>query len=207
MKYKCFLFTFLLIFSFYPLFSQELQNQNISQENLTHNKWSLIIYRPVNTGDMNLVRCWLKIQNQEGQDVTYQVAKASYEWVNGDRVKSYTSTPPINSIFQPNITSPLYQYQKTYYLSGGMAMHLILKSGKYKISFYTPADKNNMYETENPGEWISNTFDYDTENPAKVIFLCPTANENGFYNGGWWLDYKAPKFFKYTIPLMQKESD
>ncbi|MCR4741353.1 MAG: hypothetical protein K5866_00570 [Treponema sp.] len=175
----------------------------MAEGNLRQNSWSLVIYRPVGNGDINQVRCWLKIQNQEGVDVTYDVAKASYEWVNGDRVKSYNSRPPFSSVFNPNITSPLYKYEKSYYLSGGMAMHLILKSGKYKISFYTPVEKTNLFETENPGDWISNTFEYDTQNPAKVIFLCPTANENGFYNGGWWLDYKAPKFFRFTIPLMQ----
>ena len=23
-------------------------------------------------------------------------------------------------------------------------------------------------------------------------------DENGFYDGGWYIDYKAPKFFKFT---------
>ena len=44
----------------------------------------------------------------------------------------------------------------------------------------------------------SNTFYYDTNNPTKVIFVMPTADENGFYDGGWYIDYKAPKFFKFT---------
>ena len=47
----------------------------------------------------------------------------------------------------------------------------------------------------------STTFEYNsTENPAKVIFVSPTANENGFYDGGWHIDHKAPKFFRFTKP-------
>ena len=81
-------------------------------------------------------------------------------------------------------------------------MHLTLKPGKYKILFYTPVDKQNGFsyseEGTRPFEWKSNVFDYDTENPAKVIFVSPVVNENGFYNGGWHIDGKSPKFFKNT---------
>lgn len=189
--------------SIFPLTAQD------KTENLHFNSWSLIIYRPQNNADMNTVRCWLKLEDENGNDVTYSaINSASYEWVNGDKPKSYNSRPPLSSVFNPNITSPLYKYEKTYYLSGGMAMHLNLNPGKYKISFFTPADKlypfNYEIECENTEKWLSNVFEYNTENPAKVIFVVPTANDNGFYNGGWYIDYQAPGFFKkITIPKMQ----
>ena len=55
----------------------------------------------------------------------------------------------------------------------------------------------------NRSEWTSNQFIYDTENPAKVIFVYPTADDNGFYNGGWIISSKAPEFYKFTKPNMQ----
>jgi len=156
---------------------------------IKHNPWSLIIYRPENAGDMNDVRCWLKIENPEtGEDITYNTTKikASYEWT-------------ANTIKEPQ----LYRYKRTYYLSGGMAMHLNLRPGKYKFTVYTPKDKTNMLETSNQGDWISNEFLYDTENPTKVIWVVPTANDNGFYNGGWYIDYKAPEWYKFTKPKIE----
>ena len=66
-------------------------------------------------------------------------------------------------------------------------MHLKLKKGKYKISFYTPINKQNNWtypkSDTKPFQWESNVFEYNTENPIKVIFLVPTANDNGIYNG------------------------
>lgn len=180
---------FLFLLLKIPAYSQESQN-------LKHNPWSLIIYRPENLWDLNDVRCWLKIENEAGEDVTYTAATAKYEWVNGDRAKTYTSVPDFSSVFNPNLFSPLYSYQRSYYLSGGMAMHLNLKSGKYKFTVYTPVDKQNLLECENKGQWNSNIFYYDTQNPAKVIFVSPTFNENGFFNGGWKIDSKAPYFKK-----------
>ena len=94
--------------------------------------------------------------------------------------------------------------QKTYYLEGGMAAHLNLQKGKYNITVYTPKDQAGYFTSQNPcsndGDWSSNTFYYDTENPTKVIFVVPTADDNGFYNGGWYIDYKAPKYYRMTIP-------
>lgn len=79
-------------------------------------------------------------------------------------------------------------------------MHLFLKPGKYKISVYTPSDKQWPSKVENKEKWVSNVFEYNTENPAKALWIVPTANENGFYDGGWWIDYKVPEWFKFTKP-------
>lgn len=130
---------------------------------------------------MNEVRCYIRIEDAEtGEDVTYTKIKATYEWVS-----------------IPDVANP---YQNIYYLDGGMAMHLNIQPGKYKIQVYTPWEKQNGVQCANKGTWESNVFEYDTSNPAKVIFVCPTANDNGFYNGGWYIDYKAPKWFKFTKP-------
>ena len=142
-----------------------------------HDKQSLIIYRPDNKGNMNYIRCFLRLQDEQDNDVTYTACKATYEWVS--------------------IPDVVNQYKKKYYLSGGMAMHLSLKKGKYKITLYTPVDQQANFTYPDPAttpfEWQSNTFLYNTENPTKVIFVTPTQNENGFYNGGWIIDYKSPK--------------
>lgn len=141
-----------------------------------HDKTKLIIYRQENNGEMNDIRCFLRLEDENGNDVTYTAATATYEWMN--------------------IPDKANNYKKTYYLSGGMAMHLSLKPGKYKISFYTPTDKQNNFTYPvagtKPFEWKSNVFEYNTENPAKVIFLTATTSDNGFYNGGWFIHYKAP---------------
>lgn len=192
----------LLIFSVH-IFSQEAE----PVQDVHFNNWSLIIYRPYNNGDLNTIRCWLKIEDEQGNDVTYSaVRSAKYEWVNGDRVKTYKKQPGFSSVFNPNVTSPLYDYERTYYLSGGMAMHLNLLPGKYKFSFYTPEVRQFPYNSEipcdNKGQWNSNIFEYNTDNPTNVIFVSPTANDNGFYNGGWWIDYKAAEFYKFTKPKM-----
>ena len=75
-----------------------------------HDKTSLIIYRPENKGVMNDIRCYLKLTNMDGKDVTYSACTATYEWVS-----------------IPNVVN---QYKKKYFLSGGMAMHLKLKKGR-----------------------------------------------------------------------------
>lgn len=182
-----FLTIIFLLFLLFPIYSQESQNpRTIDSKDVHHNPWDLIIYRPENSSQINDVRCWLKLEDENGNDVTYSaIRKATYEWI---------SIPDI-----PN------NYKRTYYLSGGMAMHLNIKPGKYKISFYTPEKDHEFveYDFENKGDWTSNIFEYNTDNPAKVIFLYPTANDNGFYNGGWIIDYKAPKYFKFTIPKME----
>lgn len=173
---------FVIILSFSELFAQPVPGSYYdfieATKNLPagHDKTSLIIYRPDNVGVLNDIRCFLRLEDEEGNDVTYSACKATYEWM---------STRDI-----------IRHYKKTYYLSGGMAMHLKLKKGRYKISLYTPTDhQNNFTYAEakaKPFQWESNVFEYDTENPTKVIFVTPTRNDNGFYDGGWKIDYKAP---------------
>ena len=142
-----------------------------------HDKTSLIIYRPDNIGVLNDIRCFLRLEDENGKDITYdkKYITATYEWVS--------------------IPDRANNYKKKYYLSGGMAMHLKLKKGRYKISLYTPIDQqNNFVYSEadaKPFQWESNVFEYNTENPTKVIFVTPTRNDNGFYNGGWIIDYKS----------------
>ena len=142
-----------------------------------HDKTSLIIYRPDNVGVLNDIRCFLRLEDENGNDVTYSATTvtATYEW---------TSTPDI-----------IRNYKHTYFLSGGMAMHLKLKKGRYKISLYTPTDQQNNFvyaeADAKPFQWESNVFEYNTENPTKVIFVTPTRNDNGFYKGGWVIDYRA----------------
>lgn len=157
-----------------------------------HDKTQLIIYRPQNSEIINEIRCFLRIEDEDGKDITYDTSKlnATYEWTN--------SNPDV-----------IFKYNKTYWLSGGCAMHLKLKKGKYKISFYTPIDKQNNWtypkSDTKPFQWESNVFEYNTENPIKVIFLVPTANDNGFYNGGWYIDYKAPVYLKQqALPKIQE---
>lgn len=163
-------------------------------QDIKHNPWSLIIYRPENVGQMNDVRCWLKLEDFEtGEDVTYVKATAKYEWIPDTKVADKKNPQSFTSIFKLDRISTFYKYKKTYFLSGGMAMHLNLKPGKYKISVYTPKDKTNLYPCDNKDDWLSNQFVYNTENPAKVIFVIPTHTENGFYAGGWIVDYKAPQ--------------
>ncbi|MBQ0051927.1 MAG: hypothetical protein KBT11_07675, partial [Treponema sp.] len=164
--------------------------------------WSLIIYRPENSQGMNDVRCWLKLEDAKtGEDVTYTNAKARYEWVANTKNIEKKDPRSLAAIFVPSKTTVLYNYRKTYFLSGGMAMHLNIKPGKYRISVQTPKDKTNGFPCKNNGDWNSNIFEYDTKNPAKVIFVSPTSNDNGFYNGGWHINYKAPGFYKFTKPL------
>ena len=142
-----------------------------------HDKQSLIIYRPDNVGVLNDIRCFLRLEDENGNDVTYTKCTATYEWM---------STPDI-----------IRNYKHTYFLSGGMAMHLKLKKGRYKISLYTPKDQQNNFTyaeaDAKPFQWESNVFEYNTENPTKVIFVTPTRNDNGFYNGGWIIDYKEDR--------------
>lgn len=143
----------------------------------------LTIYRPVNTEDINEIRCWVKVEDMDGKEVTYTDCYASYAWID-----------------TPNVR---HHYQKTYYLSGGMAMHMTLKKGRYRISVYTPTDHLTGLHPLDSKMWKSNVFEYNTENPLNVLFVSPTANDNGFYNGGWWLDYRAPEFWIWTKPHRQ----
>lgn len=161
---------------------------SVSSADLTpdikHNPWELIIYRPQNTEVINDIRCWLKIEDMDGNDVTFSAAWATYEWVSVPKVVN--------------------KYERSYWLSGGVAMHLNIKPGRYKMTVSTPSDRQWPYPSENRDEWKSNEFIYDTENPAKVIFVYPGMNENGFYDGRWIISGRAPKYFKQaTIPDMK----
>ncbi len=155
--------------------------------------WSLIIFRPENPQPMNNVRCWVKLEDAEsGEDVTFTKTTAKYEWVNESIPIEKKNPRSLAAIFRVNRKVRLYDYERSRYLSGGMAMHLNLKKGKYKISVRTPADKAGLCETQNKGDWESNEFFYDTDNPTNVIFVTPTVNDNGFFNGGWHVDYRSP---------------
>ena len=81
-----------------------------------------------------------------------------------------------------------------------MAVHLNLKKGKYRFSVYTSKTELKYFSGIVKEEWTSNIFDYDTENPAKVIFIIPQADDNGFYSGKWIIGYKSPEWFKFTKP-------
>lgn len=148
-----------------------------------HNPWELIIYRPENSSNLNEIRCWLKIEDENGSDVADTKVKAKYEWI---------SSP-----------GTFYNYKKSIFISGGMAVHLNLKKGKYRFSVCTPESELQYFVGNAKSEWQSNVFEYDTENPAKVIFIIPQADDNGFYSGKWIIDYKAPSWFKFTKPKME----
>ena len=164
------------------LFSLALLPADSDLAKLRHNPWELIIYRPENKTDFNYVRCYLRIEDENGNDVSKTKVKATYEWAT-----------------IPNVVN---NYKNLLYLDGGMAMHLNLRPGKYRFSVYTPKEKYEGFEVtkgiENKGQWESNVFEYDTENPAKVLFVTPVINDNGFYKGEWWIDHKAPRFFKWS---------
>ena len=170
---------FLIIFTLFSLFAISADDD---LKKLRHNPWELIIYRPENKSDFNYVRCYVRIEDENGNDVSKTKVKASYKWVT-----------------IPNVVN---SYKKQLFLDGGMAMLLNLKPGKYRFSVYTPIDRQGGFEvTKNiAGKkiWESNIFEYDTENPAKVIFVTPVMNDNGFFAGAWWIDYKAPRFFKFA---------
>lgn len=168
MKYK--IFKKILIFTFIALISDRL--------------YALKIYRPANSKDLNDIPCYLKIENEKGEDVTNTAATVYYSYVD-----------------QPNT---LYKYRKSYYLTGAMIMTLYLKPGKYRFSFYTPIDKQFEPHKKN-FVWESNYFYYNTENPLNVMFLSPVVNDNGFYIGEWYLDYKAPKYYQFTKPYIRKD--
>ena len=165
-------------FSFFALF---LLFSFAFPQDIHHNPWSLIIYRSENDSSLNNIRCFIRITDEEGNDAFETKIKACYEWVSD----------PGN----------LYKYQRKPFLSGGMAMHLNLKKGKYKISVYTPEEDLFYFSGEAKSRWESNEFFYDTENPAKVIFVIPEMNENGFYEGKWLVSGKAPAWFKFTKPV------
>ncbi len=171
-------FFLLLIFNSF-LYAQQ---PHLQEKNIKHNPWELRIYRPINAGSMNDVRCFLRLEDSEGNDVTKTAIRKAYY--------KHAGSPDKN-----------YSYKNKIYLTGGTILYLNLKSGKYKISVYTPPEYQYPYSKKSSGsDWSSNIFEYDTENPLKVIFVYPTANENSFYNGGWIINYKSPEFYEFTKP-------
>lgn len=194
-------FLSLFLFLIFPIFFNAQKKDSANSDSKIHfNPWELLIYRPENSGTMNNIRCWLKLEDENGNDVTYTKCKATYYYANNVVKDKKAETMQFGSIFHHSAPRQVFNYQKTYYLEGGLVMYLLLKPGKYKISVYTPENQQYLSKVENKSEWKSNIFEYDTENPAKVIFVSPTANENGFYNGGWHIDYKAPEYYKFTKP-------
>ena len=204
LKKQSVLFIFLLyICNFSTLIFAQQKIQKLNDDSPLHfNQWELLIYRPENSGTMNNIRCWLKLEDENGNDVTYSKCKATYYYANNVVKDKKAETMQFGSIFHRSAPRQVFEYQKTYFLEGGLVMYLLLQPGKYKISVYTPKDQQYLAKIENKNEWTSNVFEYDTENPAKVLFVSPTANDNGFYNGGWHIDFKAPKYFKFTTPKM-----
>lgn len=185
--------------------------EDTKDKDVTPNPRTLIIYRPQNNGTINDVRCFLRLEDENGNDVTKTSCTAAYEWITDNMLRrpglGQPGTTSFSNIFQRDPRN-LITYKRNYFLSGAMAMHMNLKPGRYKISFYTPVDQqfNFEYPTEGPRpfEWKSNVFEYDTANPTTVIFVSPTTNDNGFYNGGWYIDYKSPSYIKNrTIPKME----
>ena len=54
-----------------------------AEDEVRHNPWSLIIYRPENSYQINETRCYLKLEDADtGEDVTYTKAKANYSWIS-----------------------------------------------------------------------------------------------------------------------------
>lgn len=147
--------------------------------------FSLEIYRPSNYGTMDDIPCLLKITDTEGNDAWDKIISISYSWYNDMRNTPHWSHTYYNGCF-----------------TGGCVIHLEMQKGTYLISVCTPPEHQRNYLPDHPEEWQSNTFKYTVGAPAlKVIFVNPTANQNGFYNGGWHVDYRAPKYYKYTKPL------
>ncbi len=156
--------------------------------------FSLQIYRPENKGVLNDIPCLIRITDMDGKDASASITHISYNWYYELRTLNWRGEPKmLNRYFDGCFT-------------GGVILHLLTKPGKYLISVYTPLEKQQGYSDSHSqllGQrrtWESNTFTYDTKNPPKVIFVSPTANDNGFFNGGWHVDYRAPKFFQYTKP-------
>ena len=69
---------FLTIFALLSLFSVSADS---GLESVKHNPWELIIYRSENKTDFNYVRCFLRIEDENGNDVSKSKVKANYEWV------------------------------------------------------------------------------------------------------------------------------
>ena len=149
---------------------------------------ALEIYRPENFGEMNDVPCMIRVTDMEGNDASASIKSISYSWyyeINNGKMW-------------------LHRYWNGCF-AGGTVVHLVMKEGTYKISVYTPVKNQAEYSSLTKKEWASNEFVYKTGEPAlNVLFVSPVANDNGFYSGAWHIDYKAPKFYIYTKPLIKE---
>ena len=132
------------------------------------------------------------------KDITYDktiIRRSEYEWIENTKIRTETPDEFMIWLSRRNPIYTLTPYRRRLYLDAGMAMHLNIAPGKYRFSVYTPEEDTFMVPTDNKGDWISNTFEYDTENPLKVIFVWPGTDENGFYDGSWHIGWKAPQYF------------
>ena len=127
----------------------------------------------------------------------YYAGQQMWIWMSEETINPNWKTEIINNCYSDCVRQEenvVNKYKRTYFLSGGMAMHLKLKKGLYNITLTTPVDQQANFTYSDPSivpfDWQSNTFTYDTQNPTKVIFVYPTYNENGFYDGGWIVDYR-----------------
>ena len=167
--------------------------------------FALEIYRPENHGALNAIPCLVRVTDLDGNDASARITHISYNW--------YYELPLPNWSQQPKT---LHRYFNGCF-TGGAVVHLLMQPGTYLISVYTPqslqqdyapaenhADAAATADAAAPRDWTSNTFRYDTAHQPRVIFVSPTANDNGFFNGGWHLDYKAPRFYKHTKPHMSE---
>ena len=143
LKKQSVLFIFLLyICNFSTLIFAQQKIQKLNDDSPLHfNQWELLIYRPENSGTMNNIRCWLKLEDENGNDVTYSKCKATYYYANNVVKDKKAETMQFGSIFHRSAPRQVFEYQKSYFLEGGLVMYLLLKPGKYKISVYTPKDQ------------------------------------------------------------------
>lgn len=157
----------------------------------------LVVYRPQNSADINAVRCWIRVEDMDGNDVTYKNARAAF---------AYMDRP-----------DELSWYRRSFYLEGGMACHLYLDPGTYRISVYTPKSHVECFSLPERlrTDWDSDSFVYDSgiiensvdkddANLLRVIFVSPVADENWFYKPRWHVDYRAPSYLRNRDPQFTK---
>ena len=110
---------FIILITFSSIFSYA--------QDIKHNPWSLIIYRPENSYHINEIPCYVKFEDTiTKEDVTFTKVKANYSWIDSPKAG--------------------YNYKNKYYLYGGMAMHCLLKPGQYNIaSFIIEVDDVTFY--------------------------------------------------------------
>ena len=156
---------------------------------------ALEIYRPENHGALNTIPCLIRVTDEDGADASDRIRHISYNW--------YYEMPLPNWSRQPKMLNRYFNGCFT----GGVVVHLLMQPGRYLISVTTPVEKQQDYviaerhsDAAVPRAWVSNTFLYDTAHRPNVVFVSPTANDNGFFNGGWHIDYRAPRYYRFTKP-------